>query len=222
MYRFYNVPENLRHKSQHNRQSKWFTTTFGYLFLKKDSNMRMLDSDRGSISNFIIFLLLWSRITNVTGNRHFTLRIKVVTPNSSQCIKLNCVFFWQRVRNVGNGKVRCQKLGVGTHSKFDWFLTPVFVYMNAFEVVLYYMYKFLIWICLFCDVLSNSVIFILIFVWFENSFDRYSGEVGRFAQKLSQPNVGLYSHLRGISVVHGNLKDLSPKVSTYSTLKNSS
>lgn len=46
-------------------------------------------------------------------------------------------------------------------------------------------------------------------------FNRYTGEVGRFAQHLSQPNVGLFNHIRGISVVHGNLKDLSPKVSVF-------
>ncbi|XP_017771561.1 PREDICTED: phosphoenolpyruvate carboxykinase [GTP]-like isoform X2 [Nicrophorus vespilloides] len=44
---------------------------------------------------------------------------------------------------------------------------------------------------------------------------RYAGEVGRFAKNLAHPNVGLFNHLRGISVVHGNVQDLSPKVRSY-------
>lgn len=44
---------------------------------------------------------------------------------------------------------------------------------------------------------------------------RYAGEVGRFAKQFSHPNVGLFNHIRGISVVHGNLKDLSPKVNIH-------
>ncbi|KAJ8936618.1 hypothetical protein NQ314_012233 [Rhamnusium bicolor] len=46
-------------------------------------------------------------------------------------------------------------------------------------------------------------------------FYRYSNEGGRFARNLSHPNVGLFNQLRGISVVYGNLKDLSPKVRSY-------
>lgn len=46
-------------------------------------------------------------------------------------------------------------------------------------------------------------------------FFRYAGDVGRFAKHLAHPNVGLFNHLRGISVVHGDLKDLSPKVRSY-------
>ncbi|XP_044735832.1 phosphoenolpyruvate carboxykinase [GTP]-like isoform X2 [Chrysoperla carnea] len=37
---------------------------------------------------------------------------------------------------------------------------------------------------------------------------RYTRNVGQFAKKLTQPNVGLYNHLRGISVVNGNLVNL--------------
>jgi len=49
----------------------------------------------------------------------------------------------------------------------------------------------------------------------EKSSIVYAGELGRFAKQLTAPNVGLYNHLRGISVVQGNLKDLSPKVRTF-------
>lgn len=42
---------------------------------------------------------------------------------------------------------------------------------------------------------------------------RYSDDFGRLGKQLTHPNVGLFNHLRGISVVHGNLKDLSAKVS---------
>lgn len=44
-------------------------------------------------------------------------------------------------------------------------------------------------------------------------FCRYSSDFGRIAKKLGHPNVGLFNQLRGISVVHGDLKDLGPKVS---------
>lgn len=47
------------------------------------------------------------------------------------------------------------------------------------------------------------------------SDNAYSNEFGRFVKNLSHPNVGLFNQLRGISVVHGNLKDLSPKVRSY-------
>lgn len=43
----------------------------------------------------------------------------------------------------------------------------------------------------------------------------YSNEIGRFSKNLGHPNVGLFNQLRGISVVHGNFKDLSPKVREY-------
>lgn len=46
-------------------------------------------------------------------------------------------------------------------------------------------------------------------------FYRYSNEFGRFGKNSSHPNVGLFNQLRGISVVYGNLKDLSPKVRGY-------
>ncbi|XP_065171307.1 phosphoenolpyruvate carboxykinase [GTP]-like isoform X1 [Atheta coriaria] len=43
----------------------------------------------------------------------------------------------------------------------------------------------------------------------------YSADLGRFAKQLAHPNVGLFNHLRGISVVHGDLKHLTPKARTY-------
>nr|CAI5835492.1 unnamed protein product [Callosobruchus analis] len=43
----------------------------------------------------------------------------------------------------------------------------------------------------------------------------YSNEFGRVARKLSSPNVGLFRQLRGISVVSGDLRNLSPKVRLY-------
>jgi phosphoenolpyruvate carboxykinase (GTP) len=44
---------------------------------------------------------------------------------------------------------------------------------------------------------------------------RFSTEVGRFAKQASHPNVGLFNHLKGISVINGDLKSLSPKVRAY-------
>lgn len=45
-------------------------------------------------------------------------------------------------------------------------------------------------------------------------FCRYSSDFGRFAKRLAQPDIGLYKQLRGISIVHGDLKNLPSKVST--------
>ncbi|XP_049817277.1 phosphoenolpyruvate carboxykinase [GTP]-like isoform X2 [Aethina tumida] len=42
---------------------------------------------------------------------------------------------------------------------------------------------------------------------------RYANEIGRFSK--NHPNVGLFNQLRGISVVNGDIKDLSPKVRAY-------
>ncbi|KAJ8968279.1 hypothetical protein NQ317_011080 [Molorchus minor] len=39
----------------------------------------------------------------------------------------------------------------------------------------------------------------------------YSNDIRRFAKDISHPNVGLFNQLRGISVVYGDLKELSPK-----------
>jgi hypothetical protein len=36
--------------------------------------------------------------------------------------------------------------------------------------------------------------------------------VSRYAKLLSQPDVGLYNHLRGVAVSHGNLHSLTPEV----------
>jgi hypothetical protein len=41
---------------------------------------------------------------------------------------------------------------------------------------------------------------------------RYVASVSRYTKLLSQPNVGLYNHLRGVTISHGNLHSLSPKV----------
>ncbi|XP_019866924.2 phosphoenolpyruvate carboxykinase [GTP]-like isoform X1 [Aethina tumida] len=41
----------------------------------------------------------------------------------------------------------------------------------------------------------------------------YANEIGRFSK--NHPNVGLFNQLRGISVVNGDIKDLSPKVRAY-------
>ncbi|KAF5298724.1 hypothetical protein FQR65_LT09593 [Abscondita terminalis] len=49
----------------------------------------------------------------------------------------------------------------------------------------------------------------------EKSQTIYTAELGRFAKQLTAPNVGLFNQLRGISVVHGNLQDLSSKVRTF-------
>uniref|UniRef100_T2KG11 Phosphoenolpyruvate carboxykinase [GTP] n=1 Tax=Blattella germanica TaxID=6973 RepID=T2KG11_BLAGE len=42
-----------------------------------------------------------------------------------------------------------------------------------------------------------------------------AASVSRYAKSLSQPNVGLYNHLRGVNVSHGNLHSLTPKVRAY-------
>ncbi|XP_069676082.1 phosphoenolpyruvate carboxykinase [GTP] isoform X2 [Periplaneta americana] len=44
---------------------------------------------------------------------------------------------------------------------------------------------------------------------------RCAASVSRYAKSLSQPNVGLYNHLRGVNVSHGNLHSLTPKVRAY-------
>jgi hypothetical protein len=41
---------------------------------------------------------------------------------------------------------------------------------------------------------------------------RYVSSVSRYTKLLSQPNVGLYNHLRGVAVSYGDLHSLSPKV----------
>jgi hypothetical protein len=45
------------------------------------------------------------------------------------------------------------------------------------------------------------------------SLCRYVSPGSRYTKLLSQPNVGLYNHLRGIGICHGDLHSLSPKVS---------
>lgn len=42
-----------------------------------------------------------------------------------------------------------------------------------------------------------------------------AASVSRYAKSLSQPNVGLYNHLRGVNISHGNLHCLTPKVRAY-------
>ncbi|KAK5647900.1 hypothetical protein RI129_002792 [Pyrocoelia pectoralis] len=49
----------------------------------------------------------------------------------------------------------------------------------------------------------------------EKSSPVYTAELGRFTKQWNAPNVGLYKQIRGISVVHGNLHDLSPKVRSF-------
>lgn len=39
--------------------------------------------------------------------------------------------------------------------------------------------------------------------------------VGHFAKNIAASNIGLYNHIRGYSVVNGDLSKLSPKVRTY-------
>ncbi|GFG39166.1 hypothetical protein Cfor_10896, partial [Coptotermes formosanus] len=39
--------------------------------------------------------------------------------------------------------------------------------------------------------------------------------VSRYAKLLSQPDVGLYNHVRGVAVSHGSLHSLTPQVRTY-------
>ncbi|KAF5298856.1 hypothetical protein FQA39_LY11668 [Lamprigera yunnana] len=46
----------------------------------------------------------------------------------------------------------------------------------------------------------------------EKSTPVHIAELGRFAKQLTAPNVGLFSQLRGISIAHGKLQDLSVKV----------
>ncbi|KAL3285796.1 hypothetical protein HHI36_000320 [Cryptolaemus montrouzieri] len=43
----------------------------------------------------------------------------------------------------------------------------------------------------------------------------YASEAGRFSKHLKQSHFGLFHHLRGISVVHGDINVLTPKVRSY-------
>lgn len=49
----------------------------------------------------------------------------------------------------------------------------------------------------------------------KEQYTSYVSSVSRYTKLLSQPNVGLYNHLRGITISHGDLHSLSPKVRTY-------
>ncbi|GJQ76589.1 GTP binding protein [Trypoxylus dichotomus] len=49
----------------------------------------------------------------------------------------------------------------------------------------------------------------------EKGNNTYAGGVGKIAKGLTHPNVGLFNHIRGASIVYGNLKNLSPKVRQF-------
>ncbi|KAJ9597969.1 hypothetical protein L9F63_011170 [Diploptera punctata] len=49
----------------------------------------------------------------------------------------------------------------------------------------------------------------------KNQYTPCAASVSRYAKSLSQPNVGLYDHLRGVNVSYGNIHALTPKIRAY-------